>query len=407
MLLRLLAPSALGRAKQAPGSKRAVRYALPTNSLPLRLFAAKKKRAKLTMAFTFSLHSTTAFLPSRGIFMCNNPPASKEWTARGLFAVSGAYWAGCALQAAVQLDLFTALHDGALAMDELADHLGCNKRAFGMLLGALASMELVERKDGLVSAAPSALPFLSRKSPGYAGFIIKHHFNIMPGWAQLDKAVLTGSSTAKKSTRYTTDHAEREDFLMGMYNIARLQAELLADTLDLSGRKHLLDVGGGPGTYALYFCKKNPELRATIFDLPTTEAFAAKTIASFGLGGRVEFMAGNFLTDNLPKGHDVAWLSQVLHGESPAGAAALIKNAASCLAPGGLVCVQEFVLDEDRNGPEQAALFSLNMLVQTPGGQAYTAGEIGDMLRAAGAAKVSLLDVTLPMSCKVITGEFR
>lgn len=337
--------------------------------------------------------------------MSDTRPTGKEWTTRELLAVSGAYWAGCALQAAVQLDIFTSLHDGALTTDELAVQLGCDKRALGMLLGALASMKLVDRKDGLVSAAPSALPFLSRKSSGYAGFIIKHHFNIMPGWSRLDKAVLTGSSTAEKSTRYTTDSTEREDFLMGMFNIARLQAGQVADALDLSGRKRLIDVGGGPGTYALYFCKKNSELRGTVFDLPTTEPFAAKTIASFGLGGRVGFVAGNFLTDPLPKGHDVAWLSQVLHGESPSGAAALVKKAASCLDPGGLVCVQEFVLDEDGNGPEQAALFSLNMLVQTPGGQAYTAGEIGDMLRAAGAVRVSLLDANLPMGCKVVIGE--
>lgn len=336
----------------------------------------------------------------------SDDPKAREWNARDLIGVSGAYWAGCALQTAVQLDIFTVLHDGPQEAGELAARMGCNERAFGMLLGALASMGLVERAGNAVSAAASALPFLSRQSPDYVGFIIKHHFHILPGWSRLDKAVLTGSSTAEKSTRYTPDPAEREDFLMGMFNIARLQAEQIAGALDLSGRKRLIDVGGGPGTYALYFCKQNPELRATIFDLPTTEPFAVKTIASFGLEKRVDFVGGNFLTDDLPKGHDVAWLSQVLHGESPAGAAELIRNAASCLTPGGLVCVQEFVLDEDRNGPEHAALFSLNMLVQTSGGQAYTAGEIGDMLRAAGAVKVFVLDRKLPMSCKVVVGAF-
>ena len=335
----------------------------------------------------------------------NNDSRNREWTARDLIGISGAYWAGCALQAAVQLDIFTILHDGPQDSGELAARLGCNERALGMLLGALASMGIIERNNTTVSAVSSALPFLSRKSPDYAGFIIKHHFNIMPGWSRLDKAVLTGSSTADKSTRYTPDPAEREDFLMGMFNIARLQAEQIAGALDLSGRKRLIDVGGGPGTYALYFCKQNPQLRATVFDLPTTQPFAVKTIASFGLESRVEFVAGNFLNDDLPKGHDVAWLSQVLHGASPAGAAELIRNAASCLVPGGLVCVQEFVLDEDRNGPEHAALFSLNMLVQTPGGQAYTAGEIGDMLRAAGAVTISVLDAELPMSCKVVMGQ--
>lgn len=330
----------------------------------------------------------------------------REWTTRELLDISGAYWAGCTLQAAVQLDLFTLLHDGALKVEDLTVRLGCNRRALDMLLGALAAMKLVERKNGLVGAARSVLPFLSRNSPEYMGFIIKHHFQIMPGWLRLDKAVLTGGSTTDRRTGQTHDLAERESFLMGMFNVARLQAGQVADALDLSGRGRLLDLGGGPGTYALHFCQKNPKLKATVFDLPTTEPFALKIIASFDLQDRVDFVAGDFITGDLPVGYDVVWLSQVLHGESPSSAAALVARAASCLMPGGIVCVQEFLLDEDKNGPMHAALFNLNMLVQTRGGQAYSEKEVENMLVAAGAARVSTLKADLPMDCKIVVGEF-
>lgn len=330
---------------------------------------------------------------------------TKEWTAPEILRLSGAYWAGCALQAGVQLNVFTALHDGPKEIEALAGELGCNPRAFGMLVTALTAMGFLERDGDRIRAGKDTLALLSRKSSDYVGYIIGHHLHIMPAWTRLDKAVLTGSSTAEKSTRYTKDPAEREDFLMGMFNIARLQAGRIAEAFDLSGRERLIDVGGGPGTYAIYFCERNPGLKATVYDLATTEPFARKTINRFGMDGRVEFVAGNYVTDDLPDGYDVAWLSQVLHAESPAGAAALVKNAAGSLKPGGLLCVQEFVLDDDGKGPEHAALFGLNMLVQTPGGQAYTRSEIAGMLRDAGAVAVRRLEIELPQSCMVLIGE--
>ena len=107
----------------------------------------------------------------------------------------------------------------------------------------------------------------------------------------------------------------------------------------------------------------------------------------------------------MPKNQDVAWLSQVLHGETVDDAARLLKNAAACLVPGGLLCVQEFVLDDDRCGPSHAALFALNMLVGTPGGQTYTAQELAAMMRQAGAVETWALDVALPQSCRVLVGR--
>lgn len=328
----------------------------------------------------------------------------KEWTSREILQMSGAYWKTCALQAAVTLDLFTALHDGPREEAALAADLGCDARAFAMLAGALAAHGFIERSEGRLAAAPSALTHLSQKSPEYLGFIIKHHSKIMPAWTKLEQAVRTGKSTAASRSIDAEDPADREAFLMGMFNIARLQAGRVADALDLSGRERLIDVGGGPGTYAIYFCLKNPKLRATVFDLPSTRPFAEKTIERYGLSDRIDFKGGDF-TSETPRGYDAAWLSQILHGESPESAASVVKKAASALKPGGLLCVQEFLLDDDRSGPEHPSLFCLNMLVQTPGGQAYSGKEISEMFRAAGATNTRKLEIDLPQGCGVILGD--
>ncbi len=328
-----------------------------------------------------------------------------DWTAPKLLQLSGAYWSGCALQAGVQLDIFTALSEGARDEQALAEQLHCDRRSFGMLVTALVSLGLLERNGESIQAPLPVLSLLSRHSSDYLGFIIQHHAHIQPGWTRLSEAVRTGRPNRQERVSHTGDDSEREAFLLGMFNIARLQAEQAAAALDLSCRHRLLDIGGGPGTYAVYFCRSNPQLRATIFDLPATEPFARRIVQQYALSDRIDFIAGDFLSDPLPAGQDIAWLSQVLHGEHPANAASLVKKAAACLNPGGLLCVQEFVLDDDRSGPPHAALFSLNMLVQTEGGQAYTGAELTAMLAAAGAKEVHFLDVKLPNSCRVAVGQ--
>lgn len=335
---------------------------------------------------------------------------AKNWTAPELLGLSGSYWPACALQAAIKLDIFTALENMAdngqsIGAFSLADKLGCDRRAFSMLITALISLEFLDGDLDSLVLSESAKVYLSRNSEQYVGFIIKHHSHIMPAWAQLAEAVTTGTRKRDNSSSDTEDEAEREAFLMGMFNVAMNQAEKVAKTLNLKGKSRLLDLGGGPGTYAIFFCRENPGLCATIFDRPTSEKFARGVVKRFGLDEQIGFVGGDFLEDDLPKGYDVVWISQILHGENPEDAAKLVAKAGKLLNPGGLLVIQEFVVDDDRRGPKHPALFGLNMLVGTTGGQAYTWYEMEGMLRDAGAVSVSRLDIELPMGCGILIGQ--
>ena len=336
---------------------------------------------------------------------------SKEWTLPDILQLAGVYKEACALQSAVVLDVFSVL-DALLAKQEkvsvaeLGVALECNERAFAMLATALVSLNFLKLDGDSLLLPNNTRKFLSRHSPDYTGHIVKHHSHILPAWTKLAQAVKQGERTREHSSITTDNEVEREAFLMGMFNVAVNQADTIAKAMPLQGKKRLLDLGGGPGTYAVYFCKENPELQATIFDLPTTRKFALGVVERFGLQDRVDFAGGNFLEDTLPVGYDVAWLSQVLHGEAPAEAALLVARAAKSLASGGIVAVQEFFVDDDRNGPIPSALFGLNMLVGTPGGQAYTWSEVTAMLKNAGATSVEKLSVSLPGGCGILLGHF-
>ncbi|MEW6669955.1 MAG: methyltransferase [Thermodesulfobacteriota bacterium] len=319
-----------------------------------------------------------------------------------LMGIAGAYWQSCTLHAAVKLDLFTILAEESLTGEEAARRLEGDVRGVTTLLNALTAMGLLSKTNNVFADTPFSRTYLSKNAPGYIGYMIMHQYHLVESWHKLDQAVLTGKPSRPRAS--TRGEEQREAFLMGMFNVAMGLAPLGVKEIDLSGRRHLLDLGGGPGTWAIHFCRQNPELRATVFDLPGTRPFAEKTIARFGLSDRVRFQAGNYLEDQVQGKYDVAWLSQILHGEGPEACRAIIRKAAETLEPGGLLLVHEFVLDNDMAGPLQPALFSLNMLAGTDEGRSYSEEQIMEMLREADARDIRRLPFRSPMETGIIAG---
>ncbi len=329
-----------------------------------------------------------------------------NWTIPGLLQFSGGYWGVCALHAGVKLDLFSSLAGKPGTAGEVAQSCGSDPRATAMLLDALASLDLVVKEDDQYALTGFAAAHLVRAAPDYLGHIIMHHHHLMGGWARLPVAVKNGGPV-RGSVSHGDEAEERESFLMGMFNLASQLAPLVAGSIDLSGRQRLLDLGGGPGTYAIYFCRQFPALSATVFDLPTTRVFAETTIARFGLESRINFISGDFDVDAISGGFDVAWLSHILHSEGPEGCLNILRRGAAALQPGGMLLVQEFILNDTKDGPLFPALFSLNMLLGTSAGRSYSQGELSDMLTASGLHDVRRLPVELPNGAGIMVGVKR
>ena len=327
-----------------------------------------------------------------------------NWNPAELLRLSGSYWETCALHAGVKLDLFTHLAESPCKAVELSSLLDCDERGLTMLLDALVALQLLEKQGEQYLVAESAIHFLDRKSPGYLGHIMMHHYHLVGSWNNLDEAVRSGGPVRDRVSHEPTE-SERESFLMGMFNLGMLNAPKVAAKIDLSSHDKLLDLGGGPGTYAIHFCQQNPQLNATVFDLETTRPFAESTLERFSMAERINFLAGDFHEDALPDGFDVAWLSHILHGEGPESCARLLTKAVDALEPGGLLLIQEFILDETRTSPLFPALFSLNMLLGTPDGQSYSEPELMDLMQQAGLTQVERLEIDLPNGAGVMAGR--
>ena len=326
----------------------------------------------------------------------------QEWNPGRLLQLSGQYWATCTLHAAVKLDVFTAIGDRQISSDDIAQKRNVSKEGITRLLNALTAMNLIEKSDDKFSNTRAGKIFLSKDSPEYIGYIITHHHHLVDSWSKLDQAVETGAPVRARLSH--TSPEWRESFLIGMFNIGMSMAPLLADKIELFERRHMLDLGGGPGTYAIHFCMKNPGLKATVYDLSTTRPFAEKTIEKFGLTDRIDFMDGNYVEEGIEGVYDVAWLSHILHGEGQKECQRIIEKTVLALEPGGMIIVHDFILNNTMDGPLFPALFSLNMLLGTPAGQSYSEKQITDMLAKAGVKEIQRIPFQGPKDSGIIAG---
>jgi predicted O-methyltransferase YrrM len=319
-----------------------------------------------------------------------------------LLEISGAYWESCALHAAVKLEVFTIIGQEPLTGKEMAHRLNGDERGVTTLLNALAAMGLLIKSENKYANSPLSAVYLNKDSSRYIGYMIMHHYHLMDSWHHLDRAVVTGAPARVRAVATTEE--QRESFLMGMFNMAMALAPQATKEIDLATREYLLDLGGGPGTWAIHFCLNNPRLRATVYDLPATRPFAEKIIARFGVSDRVQFQEGDYLEDEIEGSYDVVWLSHILHGEGPEDCELIIKRAVKTLKPGGLIMIHDFILNSDLAGPLFPALFSLNMLTGTEGGRSYSEEQIMDMLSKAGAKNLSRHPLRAPNDSGIIVG---
>ncbi len=319
-------------------------------------------------------------------------PPQAPWGPERVQATASAYWQSCALHAAVSTGLAAALAQSPAGLEELRQRLVLDRRGLAILLRALVGLELVEELGGLYSLNPDAAPFLTPGQPKDMTNLVLHMSDMVPDWAQLADCVRTGRPVDRPEHEAPGPNPGREHFYRAMRDNARQMARGLAARLGLQAGQGLLDMGGGPGVYALTFVEETPGLSATVFDLPGAEPYFHEEEEAHP-GAVARFLAGDYLRDQVGGGpYDWAWLSQVLHGQGPGECAVMLAKAAEALRPGGRLVVQEFVVEKP--GHPFSGLFGLNMLVNTPQGWAYTHEELTGMLAAAGLVEVVGLGAT-------------
>jgi precorrin-6B methylase 2 len=314
----------------------------------------------------------------------------KPWTVDQISQISRSFQGACVLGAAADLDLFTALAGQPFTAADAANKLPADLRAITILLDALAALQLLDKHADGYRVPPTVADMLSSQEPGNQLAMAQHQANCLRRWAQLGAVVKTGRVVARQPSIRGAD-ADYASFIEAMDNVSGpVAATLVADLQPLHFR-HLLDVGGGSGTWTIAFLMANPSARATLFDLPPVMPQARDRIAKANLTGRVTLTPGDFYTDRLPAGADLALVSAIVHQNSREQNRQLFARVFEALASHGQILIRDILMDSSRTTPIAGALFAVNMLVGTDSGGTYTFDELRDDLAAVGFTSPKIL----------------
>ncbi|MEW2294692.1 methyltransferase [Streptomyces sp. NPDC006743] len=316
-------------------------------------------------------------------------------------------WKTQTLTAAIETGVFEALAAGEADAPETARRLGIGKRPAEILLTACTALGLLEQRDGRYRNTAVAAHYLVPGLPDYfGGYVQMVARYTAPGWLRATEAVRTDAPTkpVPDPDRNMFEEGNRpESFWEGLFTFSTLTARQLAGAVDLSGVRRIMDVGGGAGATLIELCRQHPHLSGTVVDLPHVCALAGERIAAAGMTGRIGTAAADFFADPLPSGHDAVLLSMILHDWDESQNRKILASCLDALPSGGTVLISELLVDDDKSGPVDAALMSMNMLVGT-WGRNYTGAEYTDWLRDAGCCEVRTVRFASPGANGVVAG---
>ncbi len=292
-----------------------------------------------------------------------------------------------ALKAAIELDVFTAIGDGAGTASALGARCRAPERGLRILCDYLTTLGFLTKRGDTYALTPDSAVFLTTRSPAYLGGTLRflHSPDITRNFDRLAETIRRGT-VAPDGNTVSDQNPVWVEFARAMVPMMMPAAQAIADLLDVAsaGPMRVLDIAAGHGIFGLTIAQRNRAAEVVAIDWAPVLAVAAENAAAMGIGPRHHTRPGNAFTVDYGAGYDVALMTNFLHHFDPPTNVALLKKTAAALKPGGRIAILEMVPNEDRVSPALAAGFAVTMLAGTPAGDAFTLPELRAMLTEAG-----------------------
>ena len=306
---------------------------------------------------------------------------------RDISKLAYGFMASKALFVALEIDVFGRLAGGAKTLAELASETGIVASRLHILLTACVSVGLLSKSGDRYANAPASQEYLVRTAPRYFGDYYRFQIDrqIYPTFGRLSDA-LHGKRV--QFWDITQEKEEADYFSRAQHSGSMGPAAVLSRLVDLKGRRKLLDVAGGSGAFSITLCRRYPELTCTIMDFLAVERVARRFIVEAKLEDRIHFLAGSALEAEWPSDQDVVLISYLLSAVGASAIPSLLARAFEALAPGGLLIVHDFMVEDDGTGPTSAALWLLTSLLIDPDAELLAPGSLCGHIAKAGFADV-------------------
>ncbi len=311
------------------------------------------------------------------------------------------------LKAALELDVFTAIGEGATTADAISTSVKASPRGVRMLCDYLASMGFLSHSNGGYTLTPESKAYLDRHSPRFLGdaafFIasptLEHAYDLLTDAVRRGGTALLGSGTC------SSENPIWIHFANSMAPMACPGAETIARLMDAEEGNacKTLDIAAGHGLYGLTIAKHNPRAHVYAVDWDDVLEVAALNAMEMDLTDRWHRLPGSAFEVDLGSGYDLVLVTNFLHHFGRDCCLKVLRRVREAMAPGGRMVTLEFVPDEERQQAHDALAFALTMLATTPEGDAYTFSELDSMFREAGFGETQLHDLATSAHKVLIT----
>lgn len=315
--------------------------------------------------------------------------------------LSGPVIKAAGIFAAAQLGLFKALADGPRSIPEIANATGGNETGIARLAEVLASVGYLERVGDRYANGPTPRAWLTPASQVDFTPYLLWGAEVWRSLEGLSQVVRRGGPERNLFQLMEERPEMGRVFARYMKASAQLFAEPIAQAVLLpDAARRLLDLGGSHGLHSMAFCRRHPNLKAVVFDLPVAVAETEETIAAEGLADRVSVQRGDYLKDEIGQGYDVVLCFDLIHGHTEDDNRHLVAKVAQALNPGGLAVIHDFMRTEPPD--EFNAVFSLIMFLEN-GTRTHSYQEVTGWLTEAGLRDLKRIDLPPTGQSSIVT----
>jgi ubiquinone/menaquinone biosynthesis C-methylase UbiE len=319
-----------------------------------------------------------------------------------VFETLFAYQRSEALKSAIDLDLFSAIDEGARTAPAIAKRTGASERGVRILCNFLVTIGLLTKSDESFDLTREAATFLVPRSPAYLGttaqFLLRSE--LKGNFDHLTEAVRRGGVASTGTDIVSEENPIWVEFARSMAPMMAPAAHAIADLVasSSSDRLRVLDIAAGHGLFGITIAQRNPRAEIIAVDWKMVLSVAEENARAAGVSDRYRTIPGDAFKVDFGNGYDVALVTNFLHHFDQPTCTTFLRKVHAALDPGGRVVVLEFVPDPDRVSPPFPARFSLTMLAETAGGDAYTFDELRQQLEAAGFRNVAAHGLPTPQT---------
>lgn len=294
------------------------------------------------------------------------------------------------LLAAIKLDLFTHIANGAATTSEIAAALGIETENADRLLTTCKAMDLVREENGRHENFSDVQRYLVKNSRTYFGdylvYIAERDYSAWDNIAHNLTAVANDNDDDERTyLSLMQDPDQARKFTVAGYEASIGLGHKLAKEFDYSRYKRWLDLGGGSGCYAIAACERHKDISVTVLDQANVVAVAREYIEKHGLTDRIDTVPGDFFGESYPTGYDLASYITPLQGYMPDKIIEALAKAKEALVPGGTILIVDYMLRDDKTGPLDPAFVNLFGIREGRYlGRVNTGSEWSDFLKRAG-----------------------